>query len=243
MASSELVNMQNATAKTEIAKADKNTNNSEVSSDMFLKLMLEQLQYQDPLDPVSNTEFLSQQAMFTQLEQLMDLSTEVSSSNAVQQTLSLVGKEVTITDPDNSKKTITGVVESANFTTDEPTITINGKDYPLELVQNVKPNNGVQQVSSLVGKEVTITDPEDATKTITGVIDSVNYTKDGTTVKIGDKDYPLELVQNFKSESGSAEANSKSLQSIEKTLGDLNINFSGLSEVIKGFLSNENYSG
>ena len=86
---------------------DKKGNNSEVTSDMFLKLMLEQLQYQDPLNPVSNTEFLSQQAMFTQLEKIMDIDSEVSSSNAIQQTLSLVGKEVTITDPDNKNKTIT----------------------------------------------------------------------------------------------------------------------------------------
>ena len=40
MASSELVSMQNATAKAEMAKADAKTNNSEVTSDMFLKLML-----------------------------------------------------------------------------------------------------------------------------------------------------------------------------------------------------------
>ena len=187
MASSELVSMQNATAKAEMAKADATKkNNSEVTSDMFLKLMLEQLQYQDPLDPVSNTEFLSQQAMFTQLEKIMDIDSEISSSNAIQQTLSLVGKEVTITDPDNKNKTITGVVDSANFTTDEPTITINGKDYPLDLVQNVAPSSG---------------------------------------------------------NSAQVEQNTKSIQSIEKTLGDLNINFSGLSEAVKGFLSNENYSG
>ena len=187
MASSELVSMQNATAKAEMAKADKTkTNNSEVTSDMFLKLMLEQLQYQDPLDPVSNTEFLSQQAMFTQLEKIMDIDSEVSSSNAIQQTLSLVGKEVTITDPDNKDKTITGVVESANFTTDEPTITIGGKDYPLDLVQNVSPA----------------------------------------------KDNSAQVNQN-----------TEAIQSIEKTLGDLNINFSGLSEAVKGFLSSEKYSG
>ena len=56
--SSALVNMQNTTAM-EQAKQTKTGDNTEITSDMFLKLMMEQLKYQDPLDPVSNTEFLS----------------------------------------------------------------------------------------------------------------------------------------------------------------------------------------
>lgn len=185
MATSELVNMKNNTAKTEMANASNKTNNTEVTSDMFLKLMLEQLQYQNPLDPVDNTEFLAQQATFTQLEKLMNIESEMSSNNAIQQTLSLVGKEVTITDPDNASKTITGVVESANFTSDEPTITIGGKDYPLDLVQSVAPSSG-------------------------------------------------NTAQN--------QQTTDSIQSIEKTLGDLNINFAGLSDAVKSYLS-ENYAG
>jgi len=41
--------------------------------DQFLKLLAAQLQHQDPLNPMENTEFLGQMAQFSTLEQLMDI--------------------------------------------------------------------------------------------------------------------------------------------------------------------------
>ena len=104
--SSALVNMQNTTAM-EQAKQSRTGDNTEITADMFLKLMMEQLKYQDPLDPVSNTEFLSQQATFSQLQELMELNSETTAGNSVQQALNLVGKEVTIKDPDKEGGIIT----------------------------------------------------------------------------------------------------------------------------------------
>ncbi|TBR21723.1 MAG: flagellar hook assembly protein FlgD [Candidatus Nitrosotenuis sp.] len=71
-----------------------------LSKDQFLKLLIEQLKHQDPLSPMQNTEFTSQMAQFSQLEQLYNVNTNlgtmaqasVSANNA--QALSLIGKEV-----------------------------------------------------------------------------------------------------------------------------------------------------
>lgn len=71
-----------------------------LSKDQFLKLLIEQLKHQDPLSPMQNTEFTSQMAQFSQLEQLYNVNTNLgtmaqaslSANNA--QAVSLIGKEV-----------------------------------------------------------------------------------------------------------------------------------------------------
>ena len=48
----------------------KNVNADYISKDTFLKLLVTQMQYQDPLDPMDNGEYLSQLAQFSALEQM-----------------------------------------------------------------------------------------------------------------------------------------------------------------------------
>ncbi len=66
------------------------SSNSVVDSDTFLSLLVAEMENQDPLEPTSNTEWVSQYATFTQVEQLGEMADalEVMRANA------LVGKEV-----------------------------------------------------------------------------------------------------------------------------------------------------
>ena len=134
--SSQLIGMKSATA---INNAGTESSNSKtVDSNAFLTLLLKQLEYQDPLNPVDNTEFLSQQAQFTQLSTIQEMSSNIASNNAITQACSLIGKTVTLVDPNDKTKTITGEVSTANFSSDStPTITVNGKEYPIGYVTNV----------------------------------------------------------------------------------------------------------
>lgn len=132
-----ITNMQNATAQTEAAAA-KTTGTTKMDGDVFLKLMLEQLKYQDPMDPVDNKEFLAQQAQFTQVSETQKLNSSITQNNNMMQTLALVGKEVTMTDPNDSTKTITGTVSEASFDSTDSAITVNGTEYPATSVISVR---------------------------------------------------------------------------------------------------------
>ena len=50
------------------------TRETTLGQDAFLKLLLTQLQHQDPTQPMKDTEFIAQLAQFSQLEKLTDIS-------------------------------------------------------------------------------------------------------------------------------------------------------------------------
>jgi flagellar basal-body rod modification protein FlgD len=89
---------------------------SELGKEDFLQLMILQMQNQDPLDPMSNEEYIAQLAQFNALEQMQNLNKTVSSLGNLQilaQTSSMIGKNVEATDTDGS--TIEGLVQSVDF--------------------------------------------------------------------------------------------------------------------------------
>ena len=61
------------------AVADPSTRANSLGSDAFLKLLVVQLQNQDPTSPQSNTEFIAQLATFSSLEQLTSINKAVTS--------------------------------------------------------------------------------------------------------------------------------------------------------------------
>lgn len=76
-------------------------NNTTIDKDAFLKLLVAQLKYQDPLNPSSSEEFISTTAQFTTVEQLTKLTEqgESQAANSAMTTASaLVGREVTVID-------------------------------------------------------------------------------------------------------------------------------------------------
>ncbi len=134
---SQLTSMQNITAQSQAAAKKETGATQELGQDAFLMLMLEQLKHQDPMNPMNNQEFLSQQAQFTQLNEIQKMNKNMSINNQIMQASSLIGKQVSIVDPDDSSKRINGVVEAANFSGSDSTVVVGGKDYPLGYVVKV----------------------------------------------------------------------------------------------------------
>lgn len=143
----QITNMQSYTNMMKAAETAANGASSELDQDAFLLLMMEQLKYQDPLEPVGNTEFLAQQAAFTQVSELQKLNDALNTSSQVTQACTLMGKNVTLLNPDDTSQTIEGEVTAVTFTGGAAQIVVNGKEYPLGLVM------GISETSSTTGSD------------------------------------------------------------------------------------------
>ena len=50
------------------------TGSSSIGKDQFLQILVAEMKYQDPLEPTTNTEWISQMATFSQIEELQNMS-------------------------------------------------------------------------------------------------------------------------------------------------------------------------
>jgi flagellar basal-body rod modification protein FlgD len=99
----------------------------------FLKLLMAQLQNQDPLKPVDDTAMIAQMAQFSALEATQALSATMQNANnqaSVAQAGAMIGKYVLANKADGSSTT--GAVTGVNFTTTDgvtsPTLVVDGED-------------------------------------------------------------------------------------------------------------------
>jgi flagellar basal-body rod modification protein FlgD len=99
----------------------------------FLKLLVSQIQYQDPMNPKSDTDMAAQMAQFTSLQQ----ASQSTSSLAMMQANSLVGTTVGITI--DSKHSTSGVVQGVTVSNGIPQIMVGGNPYNLSQVNTVVP--------------------------------------------------------------------------------------------------------
>jgi len=108
--------------------------------DMFLKLLVAQMKYQDPANPASSSEFMAQTATFTQVEKLEEIAAQNASLLALQRSSSagaLVGRTVSYTDETGAKKT--GQVTSVRLGTDttEATAMVGGVSVSMGRITEV----------------------------------------------------------------------------------------------------------
>ncbi len=103
-------------------------------------MLIAQLKNQDPTNPQQGTEFATQLAQFSSLEQLTNLNSAFTSQgNAM--SISLMGKEITAKAAaavgGNSSATVSGRVTAVNFTKNAVTLTVNGQNVPFTDVLTV----------------------------------------------------------------------------------------------------------
>jgi flagellar basal-body rod modification protein FlgD len=114
------------------------TNNT-LGKDEFLKLLVVQLENQDPTEPVDDKEFIAQLAQFSSLEQMTQMNTALMNMIANYKTdlsYSLLGKQVEVLDR-TTGETAGGVVTEVSFDDKEPVISFNGLSYGISDVVKV----------------------------------------------------------------------------------------------------------
>lgn len=103
---------------------------SELGKEEFLKLLVCQLQNQDPLNPQDDTEFISQLAQFSSLEQMTNMNTTLTNNVAY----GLVGKEVIVQTIGANGQVIEdrGLVDYVEIQNGEAMLSVNGKMYSID---------------------------------------------------------------------------------------------------------------
>lgn len=173
---------------------------SDLNKNSFLKILAAELSNQDPTANVDSTQYISQMAQFTSMEQMANLNTTMSGfANQ-----SLVGKGVTVNVLDSEGNPYTGVVNAVTTQNGSTTlsVTVNEKgtnvektfdlntvvsvvnvpDYSLPVLTNLNGNMSFLLASGFIGKNVELTEKDSSDKNIKGTV--IGVSKDNGVVNI-----------------------------------------------------------
>jgi flagellar basal-body rod modification protein FlgD len=112
------------------SSSSSSTSSSSLDKDAFLQLLVAQMKYQDPLEPTSNTEYISQYATFSELEQMQNMSATLELSRAS----TLVGQTVLlkVTDSSGNTTTVQGNVDYVTYENSKAYLSVNGELYSMD---------------------------------------------------------------------------------------------------------------
>lgn len=115
---------------------EQKTSGDQLGKNEFLQLLVTQMQYQDPLEPMDNTEYISQLAQFSALEAMQNVSQVLSNQNA----LGLVGKNVIMavgSSEGNTSAEVAGKVDYVQMIDGKAYLFIEDKKYSIDDLEYV----------------------------------------------------------------------------------------------------------
>jgi len=118
----------------------------------YMKLLVTQLQNQNPLEPMNNQEMAAQLAQFSQLSQLESISGKLDKTNTSFQQLldsiqfqyanSLIGKKISFyTDQDGQPVLKTAVVDKVTYDTEKKETILTAGEFTVPLAKVVSVEN------------------------------------------------------------------------------------------------------
>jgi len=110
------------------------TAGNDLGQDAFLKLLITQIQMQDPFEPMDSQEFVAQLATFSSLEQLKAANFQLAvlqQAEACSQAIMLVGRSIATADG-----AVSGVVEAVDFSSGQPRLVVGDQQVdPADVVR------------------------------------------------------------------------------------------------------------
>lgn len=109
----------------------------DLDKDDFLKILITQLQHQDPTNPMQDKEFIAQMAQFSSLEQMTNMASSFGKLSSVlnsSEAQSLLGRNVEVLDGDKAIYGKVSQVVRGEF----PLVMVDGSFYDLEQVSKVE---------------------------------------------------------------------------------------------------------
>jgi flagellar basal-body rod modification protein FlgD len=203
------------------------TNGTAMGKEDFLKLMLAQLQNQDPMSPMEGTEFASQLAQFTSLEQLMNLNDSMDTSinanyflsQSINNTLAatLIGKEVKLNGNSFQNNGQDNSTLGYNLSSAASSVTVkiyNDSGVLIKTIENAPKNSGDNKLiwdftdnegnSVPQGRYTFKVEPKDADSNlmsystyVLGKIDGVKFTENGTMLVVNGAQYNLSDIMEI----------------------------------------------
>ncbi|HZH62314.1 MAG TPA: flagellar hook assembly protein FlgD [Metabacillus sp.] len=123
-------------------KAQTRSSGSNLGKDEFLKILMTQLQNQDPLNPMEDKEFISQMANFSSLEQMTNMNSLMekfisthTNSDSILKYSEMIGKSVEWSESDETQ---TGIVKAIKQKNNEIVLELdNGREISSNLVAKI----------------------------------------------------------------------------------------------------------
>jgi len=220
----------NTLSTSTVSQSDTSSKSSELSN-TFYKLLTTQIQYQDPLNPMENTEFTSQLAQLTSVEQLEGVNKNLTylqlymASINNSQAISFIGKEVNASGntlaADGVNSTKATYVLGANA--DRVIINIYDENNNLvrtlhegernigenEAVWDGRDNNGDTVAAGIYSFEVLATDSNgsaiNATTMLSGLVEGITFEDGVTYVTVNGQKVAIGDIITIKSDSSASE--------------------------------------
>jgi flagellar basal-body rod modification protein FlgD len=104
----------------------------------FLKLLVAELKYQNPMNPADPNQYLAQTAQFTMVQKINDLDTQMTSMLASSQqaaAAALIGRQIVGNTATGAP--VTGIVSGLQMASGGPLLVVNGKTVPMGNVTSV----------------------------------------------------------------------------------------------------------